>query len=104
MDIFEALFSGLPGTALYIWTLLLKDHIVVNIILIYALKTGHISILQRENIMNNDSLKIITYAIGLDIGIASVGSAIVALDESDKPCGIIRMEGSAHISTGRSIF
>ncbi len=31
------------------------------------------------------------YAIGLDIGISSVGWASVALDEEDKPCGIIGM-------------
>ena len=41
--------------------------------------------------MNSDSFKNVRYAIGLDIGIASVGSALVALDESDKPCGIIHM-------------
>ena len=41
--------------------------------------------------MNSDSLKDVRYAIGLDIGIASIGSALVALDESDKPCGIIHM-------------
>lgn len=31
------------------------------------------------------------YAIGLDIGISSVGWAIVALDEKEQPCGIIKM-------------
>lgn len=31
----------------------------------------------------------IRYAIGLDIGITSVGWVIVALDENDNPCGII---------------
>ncbi len=31
------------------------------------------------------------YAIGLDIGITSVGWAIVALDHEERPCGIIRM-------------
>ncbi len=31
------------------------------------------------------------YAIGLDIGIASVGWAIVALDSHERPCGIIGM-------------
>ncbi len=31
------------------------------------------------------------YAIGLDIGISSVGWATVALDEEDRPCGIIGM-------------
>ena len=31
------------------------------------------------------------YAIGADIGIASVGWAVVALDENEKPCGIINM-------------
>lgn len=31
------------------------------------------------------------YAIGLDIGIASVGWAVVCLDANEKPCGIIRM-------------
>ncbi len=36
--------------------------------------------------MNN-----IPYAIGLDIGISSVGSAIIALNEMEEPCGIVRM-------------
>jgi CRISPR-associated endonuclease Csn1 len=31
------------------------------------------------------------YGIGLDIGIASVGWAVVALDENAQPCGIIKM-------------
>lgn len=31
------------------------------------------------------------YGIGLDIGIASVGWAVVALDEQAEPCGIIKM-------------
>ncbi len=31
------------------------------------------------------------YAIGLDIGITSVGWAVVALDHKEQPCGIIRM-------------
>lgn len=31
------------------------------------------------------------YAIGLDIGISSVGWAAVALDESERPCGILDM-------------
>ena len=31
------------------------------------------------------------YAIGLDIGIGSVGWATVTLDVEDKPCGIIGM-------------
>ena len=31
------------------------------------------------------------YAIGLDIGITSVGWAVVCLDANEKPCGIIRM-------------
>lgn len=33
----------------------------------------------------------IPYAIGLDIGITSVGWACVALDEDDMPYGIISM-------------
>ena len=33
----------------------------------------------------------IPYAIGLDVGIASVGWAAVALSEEDRPCGIIGM-------------
>lgn len=32
-----------------------------------------------------------TYAIGLDIGIASVGWAALALDSAEKPCGILDM-------------
>lgn len=48
--------------------------------------------------MNTNFLENIRYGIGLDIGIASVGSALVALDENDKPCGIIRM-GSRTFST-----
>ena len=32
-----------------------------------------------------------TYAIGLDIGITSVGWAVLALDDNERPCGIIRM-------------
>ena len=32
-----------------------------------------------------------SYAIGLDIGITSVGWATIALDENEKPCGIIGM-------------
>ena len=48
------------------------------------------------------------YAIGLDIGIASVGWAIVALDENEHPCGIIRMgsrifEKAEHPKTGASL-
>lgn len=31
------------------------------------------------------------YAIGLDIGITSVGWAVVALDFAEKPCGILKM-------------
>lgn len=31
------------------------------------------------------------YAIGLDIGVASVGWAVLALDEKDSPCGIINL-------------
>lgn len=31
------------------------------------------------------------YAIGLDVGITSVGWAVVALDQLEKPCGIINM-------------
>lgn len=33
----------------------------------------------------------IPYAIGFDIGITSVGWAVVALDSEDKPYGIINM-------------
>ena len=33
----------------------------------------------------------LSYAIGLDIGITSVGWATVALDDDDKPFGIIGM-------------
>lgn len=36
-------------------------------------------------------LQNIPYAIGLDIGIASVGSAIIALNAAEEPCGIVRM-------------
>ena len=48
------------------------------------------------------------YAIGLDIGIASVGWAIVALDENEHPCGIIRMgsrifEKAEQPKTGESL-
>ena len=48
------------------------------------------------------------YGIGLDIGIASVGWAIVALDENERPCGIIRMgsrifEKAEQPKTGESL-
>ena len=31
------------------------------------------------------------YAIGLDVGIASVGWAVIALDMQEKPCEILNM-------------
>ena len=48
------------------------------------------------------------YGLGLDIGIASVGWAIVALDENERPCGIIRMgsrifEKAEQPKTGESL-
>lgn len=48
------------------------------------------------------------YAIGLDIGITSVGWAIVALDEQEHPCGIIKMgarifDSAEHPKTGDSL-
>ena len=33
----------------------------------------------------------IPYAIGLDVGVASVGWAAVALDSKENPCGILDM-------------
>ena len=33
----------------------------------------------------------LAYAIGLDIGVASVGWAITALDHEERPCAIIDM-------------
>lgn len=48
------------------------------------------------------------YAIGLDVGIASVGWAIVALDENSRPCGIIDFgsrifNAAEHPKTGASL-
>jgi len=48
------------------------------------------------------------YAIGLDVGIASVGWAVVKLDESEKPCGILKMgsrifTAAEHPKTGASL-
>lgn len=48
------------------------------------------------------------YGIGLDIGVASVGWAIVALDAQEMPCGIIRMgsrvfDEAEHPKTGDSL-
>lgn len=48
------------------------------------------------------------YAIGLDIGIASVGWAIVALDTNENPCGIINMgsrifDAAEHPKNGASL-
>lgn len=48
------------------------------------------------------------YAIGLDIGIASVGWSIVALNEKEQPCGIISMgsrifNAAEHPKTGASL-
>lgn len=48
------------------------------------------------------------YAIGLDIGITSVGSAILALDSNEQPCGIIDMgvrifEAAEVPKTGKSL-
>jgi len=48
------------------------------------------------------------YAIGLDIGVTSVGWAIVALDDCDKPCGIIGLgsrifDAAEHPKTGESL-
>lgn len=48
------------------------------------------------------------YAIGLDIGVKSVGWAVVALDNQEHPCGIIRMgsrifDAAEHPKTGDSL-
>ena len=48
------------------------------------------------------------YAIGLDVGITSVGWSAVALDPSEKPCGIINMgsrifDAAEHPITGASL-
>ena len=48
------------------------------------------------------------YAVGLDIGIASVGWAVVGLDTNDHPCGIIDMgsrifDAAEHPKTGASL-
>ena len=48
------------------------------------------------------------YGIGLDIGIASVGFATVALNEQDEPCGILRMgsrvfDAAEHPKNGASL-
>ncbi len=48
------------------------------------------------------------YAIGLDIGITSVGWATVLLDETDSPCGILDLgsrifEAAEHPKTGASL-
>ena len=49
-----------------------------------------------------------SYGIGLDIGIASIGYAVVALDTQDEPCGILRMgvrvfEKAEHPKDGASL-
>ncbi|NLA54640.1 MAG: hypothetical protein GX858_09880 [Clostridiales bacterium] len=41
--------------------------------------------------METDYRQNIRYGVGLDIGIKSVGWAIVGLDERDEPCGILDM-------------
>lgn len=48
------------------------------------------------------------YAIGLDIGVTSVGWAVVALDTDEQPCGIINMgarifDAAEHPKTGESL-
>lgn len=48
------------------------------------------------------------YGIGLDIGIASVGWAVVMLDDQEQPCGIIKMgsrvfSAAEHPKTGASL-
>lgn len=48
------------------------------------------------------------YAIGLDIGVTSVGWSIIALDEGEKPCGIIDFgsrifDAAEHPKTGASL-
>lgn len=48
------------------------------------------------------------YAIGLDIGVTSVGWAVVALDSDEQPCGIINMgarifDAAEHPKTGESL-
>lgn len=48
------------------------------------------------------------YGIGLDIGVASVGWAVLALDENAEPCGIIKMgsrifDKAEHPKTGESL-
>jgi len=53
-------------------------------------------------------LQDIRYGFGLDIGIASIGWAIVALNEIDEPCGIVDMgvrifEAAEHPKNGASL-
>ena len=48
------------------------------------------------------------YGIGLDIGVASVGWAVLALDENAQPCGIIRLgsrifTAAEHPKSGESL-
>lgn len=48
------------------------------------------------------------YGIGLDIGVASIGWATVALDEKAQPCGFIRLgsrvfKSAEHPQTGESL-
>lgn len=50
----------------------------------------------------------VPYGIGLDIGVASVGWAVVALDKNNSPYGIISMgsrifDAAEHPKTGASL-
>ena len=49
---------------------------------------GIVSILELSLITAKEMCGMIPYAIGLDIGITSVGWATVALDDEDKPVAI----------------
>ncbi len=58
--------------------------------------------------MDKSYLQDIRYGFGLDIGIASVGWAIVALNEIDEPCGIVDMgarifDAAEHPKNGASL-
>ena len=44
------------------------------------------------------------YSIGLDIGIASVGYAVLALDHEENPWGIIRLGSRIRKSQGRCLL
>lgn len=43
----------------------------------------------RKNLVNGGNLKEISYTLGLDLGIASVGWAVAGIDEDNNPTHIV---------------